>query len=960
MSTAPNQSQNPDESQFPGESEADPVEEVLVACLEGTEEEQTAALEAACAEHPDMADALRERYRALVQMGLATGSSGSFPERLGDFHLRKRLGGGGMGVVFLAHQESLGREVALKLIRPEHLYFPGARARFRRETEAVAKLQHPNIVPIYTVGEEDGVPYFAMEHLEGCSLARAVSALKGKVPDLLSGNDLLQVVEAARVASGEAEPSPTPELRNLDWVRTCTSLVLQIARALEHAHGRGILHRDVKPSNVVLRPDGRAMLLDFGLTSSAGSDRVTRTGSQVGTLYYMSPEQIEGRADVDERSDVYSLGVTLYELLTLKIPFHGDSPLHTQRLILDGRVPSPRAHNHRISTDLETVVMTAMSREAEDRYPDCSAFARDLENVLALRPIEARPTGPMVRGLRWVQRNPLLGLLGAAAFLLVVCVPTGFWYQAKQHGDALEDQLGETQRAQKEAEDAQEETQAALDRAREERAKAVDARAESEKARELAQSEAETAQASLDFMERIFRVDLEGVDGEVDPRVSTLLKRGGEMLLEGREENPLVAARMMLSIGNQLVLVGDRQAAIEVLSEGLRRYDALDEPYDVALRIQSETNLGESYKSLLRFEEAREHLQASRALARTQDSIGEFSYLHATHVLATVEFDVMDFEASRRWTEEVLEAAPEEREDLLRIRAMASNLLGQIEWQEGRAEEALQRYLESDALTIRALGPTSIDRVHILRCIGAAHADLGQFDAAFEAFDEMERVLGEVLGPGSEYAAFARSKHGRALRLAQRNEEALEVLARAREDFVLSTGAVSRGVAEVDNQVALVLDAMGRFPEALEVFADALEMSRAVLPPGDFTIWNLQVSMGYCYQKNGDLQEALDCLLWGVEHGPSRPGAEDTYLTAWLWSIALQQELGHTEDSLASLDAVIEYVREEIDPDSQLGEQVLGWIPERSKNYPCADQAAAAQRLLEEREQARAKGSSGG
>lgn len=948
------------ESVIPEESEADPVEEVLVACLDGTEAEQTAALEAACLEHPEMAESLRERYRALVQMGLASGSSGSFPERLGDFQLRERLGGGGMGVVFLAHQESLGREVALKLIRPEHLYFPGARARFRRETEAVAKLQHPNIVPIYTVGEEDGVPYFAMEHLEGCSLASAVAELKGQSPDHLSGNDLLRVVESAGTTGQSPAPKASPEFKNLDWVRTCTSLVLQIARALEHAHGRGILHRDIKPSNVVLRLDGRAMLLDFGLTSSAGSDRVTRTGSQVGTLYYMSPEQIEGRTDVDERSDVYSLGVTLYELLTLKIPFRGDSPLHTQRLILDGRFPSPRAHNGRISTDLETVVLTAMSRESVDRYADCAAFARDLENVLALKPIEARPPGPLVRGVRWMQRNPLLGLLIAAGFLLVVCVPSGFWYQAKRHGDALEDQLGQTEQAKKEAEDAQEATLLALDEAREAQAKAEAARLESDAAKELAQDEALTAQASLDFMERIFRVDLDGVDGEVDPRVSGLLRRGGEMLLEGREENPLVAARMMLSIGNQLVLVGDRQAAIELLSEGLRRFDQLAEPYDLALRIQSESNLGESFKSLLRFDEAREHLEASRALALANEPLDEFSYLHATHVLATVEFDVMDFESARRWAEVVVEGAPEDREDLLRIRAMALNLLGQIDSQEGRREDALDRYRASDTLIIRAHGPMSIDRVHILRCIGSAHGDLGQFDEAFVAYDEMEKVLDAVLGSGSEYAAFARSKHGRTLRLAGRNEEALDVLATAREDFVLSTGPVSRGVAEVDNQVALVLDAQGRFPEALERYDAALEVARQVLPPGDFMIWNLEVSKGYCHRKNGDLEDALDQLLWAVEAGPSRPGAQETYLSAWLWSIALQQQLAKEEEAAASIDAVVDYVRTEVAPASPLGEQTLSWILERSKHHPTPDQAAAAETLLGEREKMRAAASPGG
>src|SRR5262245_60032547 len=178
----------------------DRVESLVAQCLERAETDGASAVDAVCARHPDLADAVRERLAALDVLGLvgaapAAAQSG-FPERLGEFRLLRRLGGGGMGVVYLAEQSKLGRRVALKLIRPEHLYFPGARERFRREVEAVARLQHPGIVPVHTVGEEGGIPYFTMEYVEGHTLEDVLRALRGRSPVELSSSDLAEAVRA--------------------------------------------------------------------------------------------------------------------------------------------------------------------------------------------------------------------------------------------------------------------------------------------------------------------------------------------------------------------------------------------------------------------------------------------------------------------------------------------------------------------------------------------------------------------------------------------------------------------------------------------------------------------------------------------------------------------------------------------------------------------------------------------
>src|SRR5262245_28550165 len=174
-------------------------------------------------------------------MGLLRAASKSeLPERLGDFRLIRALGSGGMGVVYLANQESLGREVAIKLIRPENLYFPGARERFQREVEAVARLKHPGIVPVYTVGEEAGVPYFAMEHIDGCSLEDVLRLVKTEPPERLTGRDL------ARACGAQGTPF------GAGWVEAAFHLIAQVADALEHAHRAGVIHRDIKPTNIMI------------------------------------------------------------------------------------------------------------------------------------------------------------------------------------------------------------------------------------------------------------------------------------------------------------------------------------------------------------------------------------------------------------------------------------------------------------------------------------------------------------------------------------------------------------------------------------------------------------------------------------------------------------------------------------------------------------------------------------
>lgn len=437
-----------DRNQLPGESGSSRVEDLVVEFLDRSEAEGPGVLEELCARDPECAAQLRSRVAALERAGLlAPHAVERMPERLGDFRVLEKVGGGGMGVVYRASQESLGRVVALKVLRSEHLWFAGARDRFRREAEAIARLAHPAIVPLYSFGEADGVPYLAMEFVRGASLATIVSGFRARDPSSLDGADLKRAL-AASLGNGPGPRGDPLGLYGGTWSDACARIGAAVAEALEHAHERGVLHRDLKPSNVMLAEDGRILLVDFGLAAREGADRLTRTGSQLGSLPYMAPEQVDGRADdVGARTDVYGLAVTLYELLTLRLPYDSSSTHELLRRVAVGDAAPVRAGNARVPRDLETVIATAMDVRAERRYASAAAFARDLRNVVERRPIEARRSGPLRHGWRWVQRHPASAAALALALLLFVGGPLAFAFQQNRALKDLALEAGRTARA---------------------------------------------------------------------------------------------------------------------------------------------------------------------------------------------------------------------------------------------------------------------------------------------------------------------------------------------------------------------------------------------------------------------------------------------------------------------------------------------------------------------------------
>jgi WD40 repeat protein/serine/threonine protein kinase/tetratricopeptide (TPR) repeat protein len=443
--------------------------------------------------HPELAADIREFFPAMADMeqakedreqaGGQPAAPSLTPQQLGDFRILREVGKGGMGVVYEAEQVSLGRHVALKVL-PRNL-LPDARAkrRFEREARSAAKLHHTNIVPVFGVGEQDGMPYYVMQFIQGLGLDEVLEELKklqlanaktgsftggelrlsrkeisaGQVArSLLTGafqrtsdiDDayLAATPEAAVPGDAQAAATPSPPAlsdsfapssssvvlpgqsrdtsktkgRKQTYWRSVASIGVQVAEALDYAHKQGVQHRDIKPSNLLLDTQGTVWVTDFGLAKADDKQNLTHTGDILGTLRYMPPEAFEGKTDA--RSDVYSLGLTLYEMLAFR-PAFGEK--ERNRLIKQVTQEEPARLgklNRQVPQDLETIVHKAIDKDPRRRYASAKALSEDLQRFIDDEPIQARRVSRAERCWRWCRHNPALAAETTAAALLLITV----------------------------------------------------------------------------------------------------------------------------------------------------------------------------------------------------------------------------------------------------------------------------------------------------------------------------------------------------------------------------------------------------------------------------------------------------------------------------------------------------------------------------------------------------------
>ncbi|MGD9634996.1 MAG: serine/threonine-protein kinase [Pirellulales bacterium] len=412
-------------------------------------------LEGLCADHPQHAASLRALLPLMTSLvgaaeatgdGTADGVNGSdcksHPQReLGDFRILRELGRGGMGTVYEAEQLSMGRLVALKVLPFAALAQDKSLQRFHNEVRAAAALDHPHIVSVYSVGEERGIHYYAMQLIRGRSLADFIVEMR-KSAGLECGNDRLPVdnyrlpvnnappakaisavVETSTLAE-TARSAAAPEYgRGTEYFRFVARLGIQTAEALQHAHDQGVLHRDIKPSNIMLDASGEPIITDFGLARIEADAGMTMTGDIIGTLRYMAPEQaLAQRVVIDHRADVYSLGATLYELLALRPAFaETDRSVLLKQIAFEEPLP-PRRLQQQIPIELEIIVLKAMANHREERFQSAQQLADDLRAFCEHRPIKARAASAAQRLRKWAWRHQSVVTAIAGALVLLLAL----------------------------------------------------------------------------------------------------------------------------------------------------------------------------------------------------------------------------------------------------------------------------------------------------------------------------------------------------------------------------------------------------------------------------------------------------------------------------------------------------------------------------------------------------------
>ncbi len=359
-------------------------------------------------ENPTLADKLKVCLEVLhlsdhlaVSPGRADAGLGT-PARLGDFRILRSIGRGGMGIVYEAEQASLARRVALKVLPIVSALDPKHLQRFQIEARAAAQLHHPHIVPVFAIGSDRGIHYYAMQLIDGRTLAQWITSARH---------------ERKKEDSSSSNPGSQP-----DFFRFAANLGLQAAEALDHSHARGVLHRDIKPANLLIDAKENLWVSDFGLARLKDGGDLTRTHETPGTMRYMSPERVLGRGDIDERIDIYGLGATLYELLLLRPAYDGHDTQELLRQIAQDEPVPLRRVSPNIPVDLETIVHKAMARNPADRYLSARELAEDLRRFLEGDAIKARRPHPLKKAERWAVRHRVAMMLGVPLIVLAAIV----------------------------------------------------------------------------------------------------------------------------------------------------------------------------------------------------------------------------------------------------------------------------------------------------------------------------------------------------------------------------------------------------------------------------------------------------------------------------------------------------------------------------------------------------------
>jgi len=742
-----------------------------------------------------------------------------------------------MGTVHEAEDVALKRRVALKILPADRALSAAAVAKFWREAEAGGRLNHPGLVAVHEVGEDAGLHFIAQELVAG-------------------GRTLADELDELREDASQAVSYP----------RSVGARFLAIAQALDQAHRAGVVHRDIKPGNILLTPEGEPKVGDFGLARLDDGQALTRTGDVSGTPCYMAPEQVRGeRTGNDPRGDVFSLGATLYEALTLSRAFDGDTAPQVMEQVLNADPPDPRRLRSRVPADLAAICLKALEKRPERRYPDMAAMAADLERFLEHRPVHARPPGAWAMGLKWLRRHPVVATSAALVLVALVAV-SALSLRIRRQAAELE-------------------------------------------------VEAATSRAALDFVVDLFRSTDPAEARGSTVTVKEVLDRGAGQIPDDFADQPEVQARLLDLTGAIYLSLGDLQRAETDLepSLALRREVLGDLHEDTAT---SRYRLAELRRHQGRFDEAeegyREAIDARTALLGSDHP----DTLTARDGHARLRIEQARYEEAEALATDVLEARERVLADDHPDRLTSRHTLGLLFWRQGRHGDAEPLFVSVLDGRRRSQGEDHPDVVPALNDLALVRLEMGSYGSAEVGFVEADALATRVLGEDHVHTLASRANLAALYADQARYDEAAELHGRVLDakrrllgDDHPSTQATVNNLANVHlrrgdltaaeplflggletarrtlgddhpdtlvslNNVAVVYRNQGRHTEAEPLFRQVIEGRRRVLGDDHPDTYRAVVGLGLMFYRRGDLEPAEPLLEEALE-GRRRVLGED-------------------------------------------------------------------------------------
>ncbi len=942
------------------QTDAEQVESIL-GCIVDEYLDQRAAgiqpdIEAFAERYPDLADLIRGSLRALDVVGdnldSRSGVAGEFPvkvrKQLGDFAIVDELGSGGMGFVYEAEQLSMGRHVALKILPMAGSLHEKSLQRFRNEVRAASMLDHPNIVSIYSVGEDRGVHFYAMQLIRGQSLARVIEELSRMDDPMssLTGDSISQTLSVAAPKPSRCIDDPTEdegtnipahrydisadtkiELQahastlktkhgNAQYFRSVARLGIQAAEALQHAHDLGVLHRDIKPANLMLDASTNLHVTDFGLARIEAEAGVTMTGDLVGTLRYMSPEQAMGkRVVVDHRCDIYSLGMTLYELIALRPAFSANDRQELLKQIALDEPRKLRLVDASIPREVETIIHKAIQKDPEDRYATAGAFADDLRAFLHDRPILAKPSGVWGRSVKWCRRHPsvvwtsLIVLIVATASL---ATSSGLiWAQ-------------------------QQETKKALDEVKDQRDLALAAEKKAEDARLQ-------ADRVLDYLTRAFRSPDPARDGG-DVKLVEVLDRVQSDVREDFAAEPLIRIRLLTAIGQTYYDLGLEDKAALVYTESLElleqhqgtgtkdslfvmyrlgdilvKLDRHSESLELlrrAVQISDDTlasevetalmlrlGLGNAQLSSGAIETAVDTLEtlledSRKALGEKHERIQEVTASLALAYRHTGRLDEVSSLLSKNLDSSLRVRGENHRTTHLAMHNLAAQLSSI-----GRHEEAIKLHSKAFALSKALLGEQHRDTLLYMSGLAGSLSNDYRFADAINLAEEYVRLLKETLGEEHSQTLDAMQSLGGYYSHVGDYEKAIPLCEAAAAGFSNILGATHPSTLQANQTLAIRYQLAGRISEAIAIQQSTLELAVQRYGEDAPIVASIKWDLGKSLRAGGMFEDSIEFLEQAYESRKRLHGSNHSATWIVMNDLALAySDAGREDESLSMFE----------------------------------------------------------